>query len=78
MKKNTLSLQIEELVHKYNLSYIDAVIDIAQKLQLEVEDVYETLQFEESPIIEKLKIEFYKRNMLKDDKEFVFLDKIFE
>ena len=61
-----LSKEIEEYKLKYNTSYIDAVLTISQKYDIEIEELPKILH---QNILEKLKQEFRELNLVNEQKE---------
>lgn len=60
-----LDLQIETRRQQTNMSYIDVVTEFAEKNEIDVEDVVKELH---SSIIDKIKVEFIEKNMVKGEK----------
>lgn len=58
-----INLEIEMLAQK--IGYIDAVINIFEKNNLDLEDIKEIV---DENILEKLKVEFVKKNFFKNKK----------
>ena len=69
LTKQKFTRMIEDTVHTTRLSYIDAIVHICEKNQLEIEDVKKYIS---DPIKEKLEAEARRLNFLPRGNELPF------
>lgn len=61
LTKHKFTRMVEDCVHQKNLSYIDAIVHLCEKNNLEIEDVKKYLS---DPVKEKLEAEAMQLNFL--------------
>jgi len=69
LNKEKFSLEVQEFVAKCNSSYIDAVLELCQKKELDFEIVTSLLSRQ---IIEKIEAEAVELNLIKKDEVSLF------
>ena len=65
MPLDGISLQIEQLVAKEQISYVDATLHFCKKLKLDPDEIKDIVH---PNIVDKLKTEFIKNNHFPDKK----------
>lgn len=63
LTKKRFSQMVEKKVFKFNMEYLDAVLEVCEELEFPVEDVNRVIT---PTLMEKIKAEAMKYNMIKD------------
>jgi len=63
LTKKRFSQMVEKKVFKFNMDYLDAILEVCEELEFPVEDVNRVIT---PTLMEKIKAEAIKYNMIKD------------
>jgi hypothetical protein len=63
LTKKRFSQMVEKKVFKFNMDYLDAILEVCEELEFPVEDVNRVIT---PTLMEKIKAEAVKYNMIKD------------